>query len=374
MLSFWEKNYLNNSDTLIVGSGFTGLHVALELKKEQPDRKILVIDKGGMPNGASTKNAGFACFGSVTELLDDLQTMKEDEVVALVKKRWQGLQKMQELVSSKEMDLKPFGGFELIEKEQEAALDKVEYINQLIEPIFEKDVFCTRKDLIERFGLSSQKITNLIYNPFEAQLNPVLLLNSLVEQCRSMGIYILNGYEVTSIEGSGPYTISLEEQIKLDTRQVILCTNAFTSKLTDVGEDLQPGRGQVIITTPIDDLKIKGVFHWEAGYYYFRNYQNRLLIGGGRNLDKEAENTTENGLTSLIQEDLEKRLREVILPNETFKIESSWSGIMAFGKSKMPKVEVDTQNIIVGAGLNGMGVALSAKIGEEVAHLALNQI
>lgn len=374
MLSFWEKNYLNDSDTLIIGSGFTGLYTALELKKEQPERKILIIDKGGIPNGASTKNAGFACFGSVTELLDDLQTMEEDEVIALVQKRWQGLQKMQELVSSKEMDLKPFGGFELIEKEQEEALDKMDYINQLIEPIFEKGVFCTRKDLIERFGLSSQRITNLIYNPFEAQLNPLLLLNSLVEQCRLMGIQVVSGYEITSIEGSGPFKVSLEEQIKLDTHQVIVCTNAFSRKLTDIGEDLQPGRGQVIITTPIEDLKIKGVFHWESGYYYFRNYQNRLLLGGGRNLDKETENTTKNGLTPLIQEDLEKRLREVILPNEKFEIEARWSGIMAFGKSKMPKVEVDAQNIILGAGLNGMGVALSAKIGEEVAHLALNQI
>ena len=373
MLSFWEKEFFNYSNTLIVGSGLTGLHTALELKKKDPDRNIVMVDRSGIPKGASTKNAGFACFGSVTELLEDLENMEEDQVVDLVQKRWEGLQKMKLLVSTKDMDYKPFGGFELIEKDQEYALDKIDWINELIEPIFEKEVFCQRQDLIDRFGLNPETVNHLIYNPFEAQLNPFLLVNALIQQCKSLGIRFLTGVQVKSIEGSGPYSVLFQNELKLETSQVILCTNAYSDMLTNVGEELEPGRGQVIITNAIENLKIKGVFHWESGYYYFRNYKNRLLIGGGRNLDKSAEATTENGLSDLIQKDLEKRLRDVILPNVDFEIEHRWSGIMAFGKSKMPRVEVDTQNMIVGAGLNGMGVALSAKIGEEIAHLALNQ-
>jgi glycine/D-amino acid oxidase-like deaminating enzyme len=48
---------------------------------------------------------------------------------------------------------------------------------------------------------------------------------------------------------------------------------------------LKPARAQVLITKPIDSLKIKGTFHMDRGYYYFRNIDNRVLIGGGRNLD-----------------------------------------------------------------------------------------
>ena len=29
------------------------------------------------------------------------------------------------------------------------------------------------------------------------------------------------------------------------------------------------------------NLKIKGSFHYEKGYYYFRNIDNRILLGGG---------------------------------------------------------------------------------------------
>jgi hypothetical protein len=33
-----------------------------------------------LPHGASTKNAGFACFGSISEIIDDLKSHSEEEV------------------------------------------------------------------------------------------------------------------------------------------------------------------------------------------------------------------------------------------------------------------------------------------------------
>ena len=41
-----------------------------------------------LPQGASTKNAGFACFGSLSEILDDLQSHSKEEVLQLVKKTY----------------------------------------------------------------------------------------------------------------------------------------------------------------------------------------------------------------------------------------------------------------------------------------------
>ena len=49
-----------------------------------------------LPQGASTKNAGFACFGSLSEIIDDLKSHSEEEVIQLVKKRVDGLQLLRE--------------------------------------------------------------------------------------------------------------------------------------------------------------------------------------------------------------------------------------------------------------------------------------
>jgi hypothetical protein len=43
-----------------------------------------------LPHGASTKNAGFACF-EVFEIIDDLKSHSEEEVYQLVTKRLEGL-------------------------------------------------------------------------------------------------------------------------------------------------------------------------------------------------------------------------------------------------------------------------------------------
>jgi glycine/D-amino acid oxidase-like deaminating enzyme len=83
---------------------------------------------------------------------------------------------------------------------------------------------------------------------------------------------------------------------------------------------VKPARAQVLITEPIDNLDVRGTFHLDCGYYYFRNIGDRILLGGGRNLDFETETTTEFAQTEIIQNRLEQLLKEVILPQQDFKI------------------------------------------------------
>ena len=57
-LSYWEqKEWLSNIDFTIVGSGIAGLSTAIFIKKRFPSAKILILEKGVLPQGASTKNA-----------------------------------------------------------------------------------------------------------------------------------------------------------------------------------------------------------------------------------------------------------------------------------------------------------------------------
>ena len=132
---------------------------------------------------------------------------------------------------------------------------------------------------------------------------------------------------------------------------------------------VKPARAQVLITNPIPDLDIKGTFHLDQGYYYFRNIDNRILLGGGRNLDFKGETTTELGQTELIQNRLETLLKEVILPRTEFTVAHRWSGIMGMGSSKRPIVEQLSTHVYCGVRLGGMGVAIGSLIGQELADL-----
>lgn len=125
----------------------------------------------------------------------------------------------------------------------------------------------------------------------------------------------------------------------------------------------------VLVTDPIEKLKFKGVFHYDEGYFYFRNVGNRVLIGGGRNLDKSTEDTVEFGINPKIKLAILHDLKELILPNQDFSIDMEWSGIMAFGAIKSPIIKKISDKIAIGVRLGGMGVAIGTQVGKELHEL-----
>ena len=159
-----------------------------------------------------------------------------------------------------------------------------------------------------------------------------------------------------------------DKGIEFTAAHVVACTNAFASLLFP-GIDVVPARGQVLLTGPIDGLKLKGCFHYDHGFYYFRNLGNRVLLGGARNKDFERERTTEFNISSFIQDELERFLSTVVLPGQKYEVTDRWSGIMAMGSEKMPILKKFSDKIIVAVRMSGMGVALAPVIGDTVATM-----
>ena len=367
-LSYWElKNWFTNVDYTIVGSGIVGLHAALRLRERFPESKILVLEKGMLPQGASTKNAGFACFGSISEIIDDLKSHSEEEVVRLIQKRWEGLQLLRRRLGDATIDFKPYGGYELFLKEDENGYNdcirKLPFINEILKPLFKSDVFAKQ---IDRFGFAGIQ-EYLVFNPFEAQIDTGNMMQALLKNAFSENILILNQQTVTAYLDKGNEVEVTLDDFTFKTKKIVFATNGFANFLTNAA--VQPARAQVLITEPIEDLDIKGTFHLDKGYYYFRNIGNRILLGGGRNLDFETENTTEFGQTEIVQNKLEQLIKEVILPNQNFQIAHRWSGIMGIGNSKNPIVSQLSDNVYCGVRLGGMGVAIGSLIGTELADL-----
>ena len=150
----------------------------------------------------------------------------------------------------------------------------------------------------------------------------------------------------------------------------MVATNGFARQLLPQLQ-VEPARNQVLITQPIDNLSVKGCFHYDRGYFYFRNIDNRILLGGGRNLAKEAEATAAFGLTTFIQDALVKLLETVILPQQNVQVAQFWSGIMGVADVKKPIVQNTSENVTVSVRMGGMGVAIGSLVGEEGAEKVL---
>ncbi len=371
--SYWEKSSFFNFDFIIIGSGIVGLNAAIHLKKDKPNARICILERGFLPTGASTKNAGFACFGSISELIDQESICGTDKLYSLIERRWKGLLKLRGLLGDKRIDYQCLGGYELFKKNEENltnnSVSKIEHYNTLIKNIIGNNAFSLQNKKIQDFGFKN--IQNLIANQYEAQIDTGKMMFALVQCAQEIGVFIFNNCAVNSLENENNGISLQTDNGVFKCKKVIVATNAFTETLLP-NLNITPGRGQVLITKQIKNLKVKGSFHYDRGYYYFRNINDRILLGGGRNLDFDTETTTQFGQTDLVQHALESLLSNVILPNTDFEIDMRWSGIMAFAKQLEPILIEAKPNIYCAARCNGMGIAMGAQTGEDIAQLLIN--
>ena len=368
--SFWETDsWFSDIDYCIVGSGITGLNCALQLRSQKPDSKIVILEKGLLPEGASTKNAGFACFGSISEILDDLKSHSQEEVLELIKKRRNGLNLLRKNVGDENIDFQGLGGYELFTEDDkilyEECLDRLSEVNSLLAPVFEGDVFKIAENKFNFKKIQPQ----LILNNFEGQIDTGKMMSALVKKAISEDIKILNGVEVKSYSDNNGMVELNTEKFPLKCRKLIIATNGFAARLGI--SEVNPARAQVLVTKPIKNLPFKGTFHLDRGYYYFRNIGDRVLFGGGRNLDFKSEETDVMGTTDLIQNKLRELLKECVLPDTDYEIQQSWSGIMGVGAAKNPILKSLSANVYCGVRLGGMGIAIGSQVGKDLANLAL---
>jgi gamma-glutamylputrescine oxidase len=373
--SVWEKEtFFGPKDVIIIGSGLVGLWSAYFLKKAQPSCQILILERGLIPTGASTRNAGFACFGSVTELLSDARKMGEEKMLEQVAMRYEGLKKIRKVFSKKEIELEKNGGYELINNAQYPHLRQLKndigWLNHIIrKTIGEQKVFRLANKKIKNFGFD--QISHLIESPNEAQLHSGKLVQALLQKIQGMGVQVFSQIEVIAIEKiNGKLVAQTNLPFSFTAEQVLVCTNAFARQLLP-SLDVTAARGQVIVSSPIKKLAFKGCFHFDEGYYYFRNLGNRVLLGGARNKALVEENSQEMITTDRIQLELERFLKEVILPKQSFTIDYRWSGIMGLGGEKSPIIREIKKNIFCAVRMSGIGVAIAPVVGETVARKML---
>ena len=369
-LSIWEKeSFFAPADIIIAGSGLVGLWSAYYLKKKAPSLSVTIVERGPIPTGASTRNAGFACFGTLSEMLAGAREMGEEQMLELTAMRYKGLKKISKVFKDREIGMERHGGHELIARADSNELrSQIDGLNRMLKKITgQPKIFRLQNDKLSRFGFAG--VQHLIGNDSEAQLHSVKLCQALLRLVQSMGVTVLNNMEITGHEKvHGQVLLHIRNAPSLLSSQLLVATNAFARQLLPQ-LDITPARGQVIVTSPIENLSFQGTFHFDEGFYYFRDLGDRVLLGGARNKAFEEETTSEMTLSETIQQELERFLREVVLPGRHYDIEHRWSGIMAMGTEKMPILRAVNDHVFYAVRMSGMGVALAPVVGEKIAAL-----
>ena len=298
----------------------------------------------------------------------DLESTDAKEVADLAARRWRGLQLMRSLLDDDETGYEACGGFELFRAQDRDLLDhclkQLGEIDTLVsEATGLKNIYSYQTTLPP--GL--RQGCEVIFNAYEGRLDTGKLYSSLLARVSHLGVQILNGVKVHQLrEGNSP---ELRTSIgRLYCHKMIVTVNAFATSLLP-GLDVRPARNQVVVSRPIPGLKLDGCFHLDRGYFYFRNIGERLLIGGGRHLLGQEEETVQMSTTETGVDMLLGLATEVLELNKRPEPEWQWSGILGIGSRKLPIIDEVAQNVYCAVRMGGMGVALSSVAGREVSEL-----
>jgi glycine/D-amino acid oxidase-like deaminating enzyme len=286
-------------------------------------------------------------------MLSDAERMGEDKMWEIVEMRFKGIQKIRQHFTDNVIDYSNCGGFECFAWQERELYDKLDWLNDGMKKITgTSNVFTWSDDKLLRFGFAG--FSGMIENKMEGGLHSGKLLLQLSRKVQSLGVNILTGMEVIAFEKQNNYIDIVTRYARIQAGKLLVCTNAFSSNLV---KDLciEPARGQVLVTEPIENLKMRGTFHYDQGYYYFRNVGDRVLIGGARNTDFTAERTDELVVSEQIQIELERFVSSHLLPGIPYKVSHRWSGIMGFSENKLPVVREVEENVYTALSCNGMG-------------------
>ena len=290
--SFWiTDTFYNFYDFLIIGNGFTGMQTALQIKKKYPNKKVGIADKYFISQGASLRNAGFACFGSVSEILDDISSLNKTGVYDLVALRFQGLNYLTE-------DFTPFNYHQgnaqevFLESETEQytnCLNELNKVNQSMKAITGLETTFTKT----KQTLHSSFKDLAISNELEGHLHTGMLYHQMKSRVIASGITWIGDFNVVNVDRQqNGFSVTSDTSKTIRSEQVISCLNAFSHSLIN-NPQLEPARGQIIVTKSLKNNPLSGIVHADKGYIYARPLENRILIGGARNRDIKTENTFE---------------------------------------------------------------------------------
>ena len=362
--SIWESQMLQTSsqkplDALVVGAGIVGMNAALELAARQPDWRSAVGDASPLGGGGSTRNAGFTCFGSPSELLDDWHQIGPKATVDLVRMRWKGLQALRQMWGDDALGHRACGAVEAFTDSAlfEEVMAFLPTLNKALEEVFQDTPF--QADPVESATLKAT--CGQIRSHLEGDLNTASMIQTMRAGLDRAGVAFWPGLRVENLSNAdGLWNVTCGA-LAISARHVLLATNAFAQDLIDL--DVHPVANQVLVSEVMPGLKLDHTVHHDRGYVYVREIEGRLLIGGGRQWDCRDDDEVGERLTAWA-------LRHVV-GCSPFEVAHRWKGQLGIGASRRPEVKTLQSGLHAGVRLGGMGVAIGTTVGRMLADLAI---
>ena len=375
---YWEREHLlRSADITIVGAGLVGMSTALALRRLQPEAHIRIVERHPLTDGGSSRNAGFACFGSAGEWLDDLDTLGPAALQSLVRTRAEGLRDLIGLLGENALGLEWSGGWELFSKEEEAAARRATAALDTLNPLLTAELQSALGPIHpnaegtpalaeDRARASKLRAHCALHLPWEGMLHTGKMVTAFHAALDAARIQRLHGVTVQRWNPQD-HGWQLDTSLgPLHTRQLAICTNGFAADLLP-DLDVHPVPNRVLVLRGGRSIP-KGTYHLERGYLYMRTLGPQdVLFGGGRHWGHALPLAGCPDTESTWDAQLEHEAQTWLGPDA--QVTHRWTGWLGVGSTREPQVGQSAPGLFHAVRMGGMGVAIGAGIGVRLADL-----
>lgn len=314
--------------------------------------RVRVHEAREIASGASGRNGGFALRGGAPAYDVAREQLGPDRAHALWQLTERYVDRLEELAGDA---FRRTGSLRLAADEEERTELQAEY------DALREDGFAAewRADLpaplAGRYGCAT-------FHPGGGSLQPARWVRRLAAAAASAGAELREHARVASLD-------------ELDAERVVIATDGYTrGLLPELDSVVQPTRGQVVITEPLERRLFPCPHYARRGFDYWQQTpDNRLVAGGFRDKALAEEQTAEESTTPLIQEHLARFVQG--LTGEPPRIEHRWAGIFGMTEDRLPLVgpAPGHDGVWVSAGYSGHGNVMGLACGELVAQAILGR-
>ncbi len=370
------KNYANKelplkTDVLVVGSGYTGVVTALQLKKA--GMGVTLIEKGRIGSEASAKNGGMALTGLSVSLYKVMKRFGQEKMVRFFQESLESINCVERLVKKGEIDchfrrtgfleaaFKP-GHYDGLKKEQEFLARFLNHTTHLIPP----------EKMHDEIG--SNFYHGGLVEPMSAGLHPAKYIAGLIRMADAAGVDLHEYVEAQKIE-------YLKDKKKIYTtrgpilaKHIVVATNGYTTNLTPWQmRRVVPVESFMIATQELPPEVARPlvpqnrmIFDTKKFLFYFRlTPDGRRMLFGGRPKQPGKSTIAKAG-------DMRRDMLRVFPQLEKFTIDYCWFGKVCFTVDRFPIIG-EHNGIAYAMGYCGHGVAMATYFGFKLADMILGK-
>ncbi|MEH6402709.1 MAG: FAD-binding oxidoreductase [Sneathiella sp.] len=351
------------ADVCVVGAGFTGLGVALELASK--GLSVVVLEAKTVGFGASGRNGGQIASGYAAGMMDAKKIVGDSDVVKL----WEFSETAKKILYNRINRYKikcDLGQGEIYAAPKKSHLKWLREEKNFCEETFGYSGYrWIDQDEIRSF-IAGDRYVGALLDDEGGHLHPLNYTLGLADAAVNAGALIFENTAALEIERGSKIGIRTASG-HVTANALVLAGNAYLQEFNiESKKHILPVESSILATEPLGEERAAQIMSTKAcvadtyvDLDYFKMTPDTRLVYGGQDLSWKKQTLQNNSIRT--------NMLKTFPMLEDVKIDYMWDGRFAVTSSRLPDVGRIESNIYYAHGYSGQGVLLSAVVSEILA-------